>query len=92
MIVQQTKLFAKQKKKLHPNQIKLLDKAVRYIIQQPKIGEQKKGDFHFVRVYKFKMISQECLLAYQLNEPDTIILLSLGTHENFYRDLKCYIK
>lgn len=91
MIVQQTKLFARQKKKLHSNQIKILDEAVRAIIQQLKIGEQKKGDFDFVRVYKFKMISQECLLAYQINEPETIVLLSLGSHGNFYRDLKRYI-
>ena len=88
MIVQQTKLFTHQKKNLHPNQIKRLDEVVETILLEPKIGEQKRGDLSFVRIYKFKIISQQYLLAYQLIEPEIIILLSLGTHENFYRDLK----
>ena len=87
MIVQQTPLFSKQKKKLHNNQIRDLDKAIKKIMKNPAIGQQKKGDLRSVRVYKFKINSQECLLAYQSNK-DSIILLTLGSHENFYRDLK----
>lgn len=91
MIVQQTKLFAKQKKKLHLNQIDDLDKAIKKIIENPLIGEQKKGDLNQVRVYKFEMIKQQYLLAYLANEKN-IILLALGSHENFYRDIKCTLK
>jgi hypothetical protein len=87
LIISQTKIFGKQKKKLFHNQIKELDKAVREIIANPLIGEIKKGDLQNIRVYKFRMFNQEYLLAYILSE--TIIsLLSMGTHENFYRDLK----
>ncbi len=88
MKIKQTPLFARQKKKLHSNQIRNLDEAVHVISDNSNIGEQKRGDLDFVRVFKFKMVSQECLLAYQWIEPDTVILLTFGSHENFYRDLK----
>lgn len=83
MIVGQTSIFARQKKKLRPSQIQNLDEAVRAILDNPTIGEQKK-----VRVFKFKMVSQQCLLAYQWNQPDQVVLLALEFHENSYRDLK----
>ena len=87
MLVIQTKHFGKQKKKLHANQIDALDDAVKIIAAKPTMGEPKKGDLLGVRVYKFKMVNQEYLLAY-LDSKNKITLLSIGTHENFYRDLK----
>ena len=39
------------------------------------------------RVYKFDCVNQQYLLAYEY-DPKTRILLALGVHENFYRDLK----
>lgn len=87
MIVSQTKTFGKQKKKLYPNQINDLDDAIKKIITNSSIGELKKGDLQGIQVYKFKMVNQEYLLAY-LVSTNEITLLSLGTHENFYRDLK----
>ena len=85
----QTSLFSKIKKKLKKNQIKDLDNAVREIIKNPELGEQKKGDLADVWVYKFRMIDRENLLAYQWDEK-TRTLISLGVHENFYRDIKKY--
>jgi mRNA-degrading endonuclease RelE of RelBE toxin-antitoxin system len=85
----QTPLFSKIKKKLKKNQIKDLDNAVREIIKNPKLGEQKKGDLADVWVYKFRMVDRENLLAYQWDEK-TRTLISLGVHENFYRDIKKY--
>ncbi|MCA6573990.1 MAG: type II toxin-antitoxin system RelE/ParE family toxin [Pseudanabaena sp. M57BS1SP1A06MG] len=85
----QTPLFSKIKKKLKKNQIKDLDNAVREIIKNPEIGEQKKGDLADVWVYKFRMVDRENLLAYQWDEK-TRTLISLGVHENFYRDIKKY--
>jgi mRNA-degrading endonuclease RelE of RelBE toxin-antitoxin system len=85
----QTPLFSKIKKKLKKNQIKDLDNAVREIIKNPEIGEQKKGDLSDVWVYKFRMVDRENLLAYQWDEK-TRTLISLGVHENFYRDIKKY--
>ncbi len=87
----QTPLFSKIKKKLKKNQIKDLDNAVREIIKNPELGEQKKGDLADVWVYKFRMVDQENLLAYQWDEK-TRTLIALGVHENFYRDIKKYKK
>ncbi|MEA5489968.1 MULTISPECIES: type II toxin-antitoxin system RelE/ParE family toxin [Pseudanabaena] len=85
----QTPLFSKIKKKLKKNQIKDLDNAVREIIKNPEIREQKKGDLADVWVYKFRMVDRENLLAYQW-DAKTRTLISLGVHENFYRDIKKY--
>lgn len=53
------------------------------------MGELKKGDLAGVRVHKFHLISALHLLAYTYNdEQKTLTLHYLGSHENFYRDLK----
>ena len=89
MKVFQTNLFRKAVKKLHKNQKKHLDKTIRKIISNPDLGEAKTGDLAGVRVYKFTMLNQLTLLAYTYNNKKIIlILLAIGTHENFYRDLK----
>lgn len=89
MQILQTPSFTKAVKKLHANQKKDLDNAVRDIMHNPQIGDAKKGDLAGIQVYKFKMCNQLTLLAYSYqNEILTLTLLALGTHENFYRDLK----
>jgi hypothetical protein len=87
--VVQTPIFAKQKKKLKNNQIKDLDRAVQEIVNHPEIGERKIGDLADIWVYKFRMVKQEHLLAYQWDSKKRI-MIALGVHENFYRDLKKY--
>lgn len=79
--------FKKIYKKLHVNEKLIVDEVIEEIIKNPKIGEEKKGDLKSVFVYKFKIHHQEMLLAYELN-PKERLLLALGVHENFYRDLK----
>lgn len=89
MQIQQTQRFQKAVKKLHRNQKQDLDTAIKTLMQQPEIGEMKKGDLAGVRVYKFKMQNQLTLLAYRLiDDIPCLLMLSLGSHENFYRDLK----
>ena len=81
--------FEKTIKKLHPNEKRDLDNAIKKLIQNPKAGEQKKGDFNSIRVFKFKMVRQLTLLAYIYGKAGkSITLLALCSHENFYRDLK----
>ncbi len=87
MTIFQTPSFKKQKKKLHLNQINELDKVVKKLRHSPELGELKKGDLQGVRVYKFKLLKQEYLLAY-MNTSENLCLLALAPHENFYRDLK----
>ena len=69
-----------------------MDEAVKLVANDPDIGERKVGDLLGVSVYKFKMNKQPVLLAYSVDEEDssviTLYLLKLGSHENFYRDLK----
>jgi len=89
MKVNENKTFTAVVKKLHPNQKKDLDKAVKAIIADPNIGDLKAGDLSGISVYKFKMVTQLTLLAYTYSDKTiTLTLLKLGSHENFYRDLK----
>jgi mRNA-degrading endonuclease YafQ of YafQ-DinJ toxin-antitoxin module len=81
--------FQKIYKKFHILHCKYIDEAIRKIIEKPLIGEAKVGDLAGVRVFKFKIDHQLMLLAYTYEQtPPSITLLALGTHENFYRDLK----
>ena len=85
----QTPSFKKAVKKLHRNQKMDLDRAIREVMEQPNLGERKKGDLAFLRVYKFKMVTQLTLLAYSYEEGAIVLeLITLGSHENFYRDVK----
>jgi mRNA-degrading endonuclease RelE of RelBE toxin-antitoxin system len=87
--VVQTPSFKKAVKKLKPNQKQDLDIAVKTLVQDPKFSEQKKGDLAFLRVYKFKMSKQLTLLGYSYEDGALVLeLITLGSHENFYRDLK----
>jgi len=75
-------------KKLHRRQKATLDEAVRTIASQPEVGETKVGDLAGVQAYKFRMGNLLCLLAYRVLDKNTLKLLMVGPHENFYRDLK----
>ena len=87
--VLQTPGFKKAVKKLKPKQKKDLDAAVKELIENPNLGQQKKGDLSFLRVHKFKMNKQLTLLGYSFNDGTlTLELMALGSHENFYRDMK----
>ena len=85
----QTPIFSRKKKRIKKKQIKDLDDVIRKVIRNPKIGERKTGDLADIRVYKFRMAKQEYLLAYKWDD-EKGILIALGVHENFYRDLKKY--
>ena len=88
-IVLQTPAFKKTVKKLKANQKNDLDTAVKELIEIPNLGEQKKGGLSFLRVYKFKMNKQLTLLGYSFNDGTlTLELMALGSHENFYRNIK----
>ena len=87
VIVNQMPAFKKAYKKLHRNQQVFVNEAIQKIIENPEIGAAKRGDLLGVYVYKFKMEHQEILLAYEW-DPIQRLLLALGVHENFYRDLK----
>lgn len=84
----ETPSFQKAVKRLHRNQKQDLDLAIRSLLETPTLGERKTGDLSWLRVHKFRMVNQLALLAYEITGTDTITLLAVGSHENFYRDLK----
>ncbi|KTC73193.1 type II toxin-antitoxin system RelE/ParE family toxin [Legionella bozemanae] len=85
--IRQMPAFKRVYKKLPSSHKSIVNEAVCTIVNNPKVGEEKKGDLVGVYVYKFKMNHQQFLLAYEW-DPTLRILLALGVHENFYRDLK----
>ncbi|MFM2345101.1 MAG: hypothetical protein RLZZ210_1714 [Pseudomonadota bacterium] len=84
--------FTKIAKKLHAKHKAILDENILAIAKNPHIGTEKKGDLVGVFVHKFKINKQQYLLAYILipskNLVEEIVLISLGSHENFYDNLK----
>ena len=87
----QAPIFARQKKKLHKQQIIDLDEAVKSVSNDPLIGEMKVGDLQGIRVFKFKSKKQPMLLAYEVIDA-TLYLYTFGSHENFYRALRKYLQ
>jgi len=88
MKILQTLIFKRKYKKLQPLEKQIVKEAITKISERLDIGVMKKGDLVGVRVYKFKANNQEILLAYSVSGTQELILLALGSHENFYRDLK----
>lgn len=68
-----------------------LDREVKKIVEDPGIGEEKKGDLKGAFVHKFKFKTTQYLLAYRKVSSD-LELVMIGPHENYYRDLQQYLK
>lgn len=83
--------FSRKMRKLKKQEKKELDDVVLDILSNPSIGQEKAGDLAGVFVHKFKINKQLTLLSYSFDESE-ISLLTYGSHENFYRDLKNYKK
>ena len=88
MKLSQTPTFSRAVKKLHPNQKKILDNALRTLSDEPTKGDAKVGDLAGIYIYKFKVENLQWLLAYRIVSKSHLKLLTLGPHENFYRNLK----
>lgn len=87
--VVQSSSFEKTLKQLKHKQHDLVDDEIEKIIKDPTVGEQKKGDLSHLWVHKFRLGGQQVLLGYSWVEDRLEIhLLSLGSHENFYKKAK----
>ncbi|MGT2512848.1 type II toxin-antitoxin system RelE/ParE family toxin, partial [Cupriavidus basilensis] len=74
------------------------------VCEDPEVGEPKVGDLAGIRVHKFKFNRQDYLMAYRLPTPEQretegvdiewllIDFYQVGSYENFYADLKKYLK
>jgi mRNA-degrading endonuclease RelE of RelBE toxin-antitoxin system len=91
MKIYQSRLFEKKVKKMAKTEKNALDREVRNIAENSNAGEEKKGDLKGVFVHKFKLKTNLYLLAYRKTGLD-LELIMIGSHENYYRDLKSYLK
>ena len=75
IFVKQMPAFKRVYKKLHSRSRETVDEAIRAVIADPEIGEDKKGDLAGVFVYKFKVDHQLMLLAYEWNPSERMLLM-----------------
>jgi hypothetical protein len=83
--------FIKFKKKTIKKLQIELDNQIKEIIKNPERGEIKKGDLQNIRVVKFKFQEQLFLLSYEIKN-NTLYLYSIGSHQNYYKNLKRFLK
>lgn len=87
--VNETSTFRKSLNRLSEDKRSLVEEEIEKIIEDPDLGEQKKGDLSHMWVHKFKLDRQEVLLGYSwLKDKLVLTLMYLGPHENFYSDAK----
>ena len=91
MKIFQSRSFERKVKKFSKAQKLQLDKQVKLILEDPSIGTEKRGDLRGVHVHKFKLKTIQYLLAYRI-VGENLELIMIGPHQNYYRDLKKYIK
>lgn len=92
---------AKYLKKLKDKKLKkLYQDAIDAILDNPFIAEEKTGDLRGVRSYDIYYTKINYELAYTIeyvqvegrNEPEMIVVIMAGTRENFYDQLKRYLR
>ena len=91
MKILQSRSFEKKINKFTKQEKKTLDEQVLKIVDNPAIGSEKKGDLRGVYVHKFKITRTQYLLSYRFLG-EALELIMIGPHENYYRDLKSYLK
>ena len=91
MKILQSRSFERKVKKFGKQEKKTLDKQILKIAENPSVGVEKKGDLRGVYVHKIKIKNIQYLLSYCLVGTD-LELIMIGPHENYYRDLKNYLK
>ncbi len=90
MGITQSRSFEKKIKRFTNQERKILGDQIRIIADEPKDGQEKKGDLRGVFIHKFKIKTIQYLMAYRFTGED-LELIMIGPHENYYRDLKSYL-
>jgi mRNA-degrading endonuclease RelE of RelBE toxin-antitoxin system len=91
MKIYQSRSLEKKVKKMSKTEKDTLDREVQKIAKDPGLGQEKKGDLKGVFVHKFKLKTTQYLLAYRKVGSD-LELVMIGSHENYYRNLKQYLR
>lgn len=84
---------AKYLKKLKDNKLKkLYEDAIKAIVENPLLGEEKKGDLRGIRGYDIYYNKTNYELAYTVEyiQDTVVVIVMAGTRENFYEQLKRY--
>ena len=91
MKIYQSRIVENEIKKFSKQEKEILDEEIKRIIENPLVGEEKKGDLRGVYIHKFKIKIIQYLLSCRMIN-DGLELIMIGPHENYYRDLKSYLK
>ena len=91
MKIYQSRSFEQKIKKMSKTEKEFVDKEIRKILENPSIGEEKKGDLRGVFVHKFQIRAAQYLLAYR-TFGDDLELVMIEPHENYDRNLKQKLK
>lgn len=91
MAIYQSRSFEKTIKSLSKQEKEILDEEIKKLVENPSIGREKRGDLKSVLVHKFKIKTLQYLVAYRSAGKD-LELIMIGPHENYYRDLKNYLR
>jgi mRNA interferase RelE/StbE len=91
MKILQSRSFERKVKKFSKQEKKRSDDQILKIIDDPSIGSEKRGDLRGIYVHKFKLQTDQYLLSYRF-VGENLELIMIGPHENYYRDLKSYLK
>ena len=91
MKIYQSRIFENKVKKFSKQEKRILDEEIKRITENPFVGEEKRGDLQGAYIHKFKIKTIQYLLSYRMIN-DRLELIMIGLHENYYRDLKIYLK
>ena len=91
MRIIQSRTFEKRVRSFRKQEKRILDQQVRKIVKNPSVGQEKRGELRGIFVYKFKIHATQYLLSYRVADADTLELIMIGPHENYYRDLTTYL-
>ena len=93
------KSIAARRARLLPKPLQLvIEDEVDVVCDDPEIGELKVADLAGIRVHKFRFSRQEYLIAYRTPKDSVpleflvIDFYQVGAHENFYAELKQYLR
>jgi len=62
--------------------------ALRTISTDPSAGDAQVDDLAGIRVSKFSISDQLCILSYRILDEQCLKLIMQESHENFYRNIK----